>query len=94
MICRPKKLAATEPVEGGVGVGEDDATLIESAWVAVCAVVAASVAFTVKELWPAALGVPPIAPVDGFNESPAGNVPVLTLQVYGVVPPDAARVAL
>jgi hypothetical protein len=40
----------------------------------------------------AAVGVPLIAPA--LNDRPAGRVPLVRAQVYGVVPPVAARVAL
>jgi len=42
----------------------------------------------------AAVGVPVIAPVAAFNKSPAGSVPLVNDQLYGVVPPVAASVAL
>jgi hypothetical protein len=42
----------------------------------------------------AAVGVPVIAPVAPFSERPAGSVPLVSVHVYGVVPPDAANVAL
>jgi hypothetical protein len=41
-----------------------------------------------------AVGVPVIAPVAVFSERPAANVPLETDQLYGVVPPVAASVAL
>jgi hypothetical protein len=41
-----------------------------------------------------AVGVPVIAPVDVFSDRPAGRVPEVRDQVYGVVPPVAASVAL
>ena len=42
---------------------------------------------------PAVVGVPVIAPVVGFNESPAGSDLAVTAQVYGgPAPPVAARV--
>ena len=41
----------------------------------------------------AAVGVPVMAPVAVFSDSPAGNVPLLSDQAYGVAPPDAASVA-
>jgi hypothetical protein len=50
---------------------------------------AASVTFTVNETVPAVVGVPEITPVDATRLNPAGNVPALTVQVYGVVPPLA-----
>src|SRR4029077_11538144 len=37
-------------------------------------------------------GAPEITPVDAAKLNPAGNVPVLTLQLYGVVPPLACSV--
>jgi len=39
---------------------------------------------------PAVVGVPLIAP-DEFNDNPAGKVPAARSQVYGVVPPVAAK---
>jgi hypothetical protein len=50
---------------------------------------AASVTCTVNDAVPAAVGVPEITPVDAAKLNPAGNVPALTLQLYGVVPPLA-----
>ena len=41
-----------------------------------------------------AVGVPLIAPVVAFSVSPAGSVPLVKDQVYGVVPPVAARAVL
>jgi hypothetical protein len=40
---------------------------------------------------PAVVGVPLIAPDDEFNDNPAGKVPAARSQVYGVVPPVAAK---
>ena len=42
----------------------------------------------------ATVGVPPSDPVEAFSDSPAGSVPLVMDQVYGVVPPIAARVVL
>ena len=53
---------------------------------------AASVTCTVNDAVPAAVGVPEITPVDAARLNPAGNVPALTLQLYGVVPPLACSV--
>jgi hypothetical protein len=50
---------------------------------------AASVTFTVNDTVPAVVGVPEMTPVEATRLSPAGRVPALTLQVYGVVPPLA-----
>ena len=60
---------------------------------AVCAVVGVeSVAFTVIENAPVAVGTPPIWPVAAFRVRPAGNAPEPIDQVYGVVPPEADKV--
>ena len=59
--------------------------------VAVCAVgVVESVTLAVKENEPEAVGVPETAPAVE-RVKPAGNAPALTLQLYGVVPPEAAN---
>lgn len=52
----------------------------------------ASITCTVKEELPDVVGVPEIVPVDAVRLNPAGSEPDVTLQVYGVVPPDAASV--
>lgn len=55
-----------------------------------------SVTVTVKLMVPTSVpvGVPLIAPVDAFRERPAGRLPVVTAHdVYGVIPPVAAKVA-
>lgn len=39
-------------------------------------------------------GVPLMTPVEAFSDSPAGKVPVVSDQVYGVVPPEAASIVL
>ncbi|HUN83422.1 MAG TPA: hypothetical protein VMU48_03545 [Terracidiphilus sp.] len=41
-----------------------------------------------------AVGVPVIAPVDAFRESPDGRFPLVSDHAYGAVPPEAASVAL
>ena len=51
-----------------------------------------SVAVIVKLLVVAVVGVPVIAPVAAFNESPAGKLPAETLNVYEPVPPVALTV--
>ena len=48
-----------------------------------------SVAVIVKLLVAALVGVPVIAPVAAFNESPAGKLPADTLNVYEPLPPTA-----
>ena len=74
--------------EGGCAAA---ATVILRAFVPV--LFAASVTCTVKEEVPVAVGVPEITPVDVTRVRPAGNVPALRLQLYGVVPPLACNVA-
>jgi hypothetical protein len=86
------------PVDSGevvVIVSGDGGALITkvAAKVAVCGVEAESVALIVKVLFPAAVGVPESTPAE-LNIRPAGRVPVLRLQVYGGVPPVAAKVRL
>jgi hypothetical protein len=66
--------------------------VIVKACVAVCAVgVVESVTLAVNENEPDAVGVPEIVPAEE-SVKPAGRAPALTLQLYGVVPPLAARV--
>ena len=64
------------------------------AFVAVCAGEEESVAFTVKLLGPAAVGVPLIVPVLALRDNPAGSDPTLTDQVIAPVPPVDCSVAL
>ena len=59
-----------------------------SGWLAVCGRVPESLAVMVKFEVPGVVGVPEIVP-ELLNESPAGSVPLLTLQVMGGVPPVA-----
>ena len=62
--------------------------------VAVCAGLLESVTAKVNEAPDtAAVGVPVMAPVEVFSDRPAGNVPLVSDQTYGVVPPVAASVA-
>jgi hypothetical protein len=67
-------------------------TTMLSDFVAVSAL--ASVTLTVKVLVPVPVGVPEITPVVEARASPAGNVPEVTDQVYGAVPPVATTVAM
>jgi hypothetical protein len=46
----------------------------------------------VNDTVPAVVGVPESKPVDATRFNPAGSVPELTLQLYGVVPPLACSV--
>ena len=65
-------------------------TCSEAARVSV--VLAASVTRIVKRFAPSVIGVPLISPVDALRLSPAGSVPVVTAQAYGVAPPVAVSV--
>jgi hypothetical protein len=65
-------------------------TVMVNAWVAVAC--AESVTFRVTEKVPATVGVPDVTPAE-LIERPLGRVvPEATDQVYGGVPPVAARV--
>lgn len=50
-----------------------------------------STTLTVKEDVPVEVGLPEICPVLVFSVRPLGKLPTLTLQIYGCVPPIAAR---
>lgn len=52
-----------------------------------------SITRTVKLDLPEVVGVPEITPLVLFRASPAGSLPLLMLQVYGLTPPLAATVA-
>jgi hypothetical protein len=71
------------------------ATVILNDCAAVCGVGAVeSITLTVKLNVPAVVGVPEITPVDAAKLNPAGSIPALTLQLYGVVPPLACNVVV
>src|SRR5215208_188058 len=53
----------------------------------------ASVTVTAKLVVPATVGVPEITPVEELRLRPAGRLPAVIDQEYGVVPPMPARVA-
>lgn len=56
---------------------------------------AVSVIWKVTELLPEGpVGMPVIAPVLLFRLNPAGREPEVITKVYGLVPPDSARVPL
>jgi len=60
----------------------------------VCAGVPESVTEIVTdEPLTAAVGVPEMTPVAAARANPAGRAPLVIRQVYGAVPPDAAKVA-
>ena len=65
---------------------------MEKLAVALLAGDAESTTLIVKEVVPAAVGVPEMIPVEDANVRPPGNEPEDTDQVYGVVPPVAANV--
>jgi hypothetical protein len=52
-----------------------------------------SATFTVKLNVPADVGIPEITPLDAVKLRPGGRRPELMLQVYGVTPPVAVKVA-
>ena len=52
-----------------------------------------SVAVTVNDEIPGAVGVPVMAPEPGVSDSPLGSDPLLTNQVIGAVPPVEDNVA-
>ena len=52
-----------------------------------------SVTCAVMVKLPEAVGEPLIAPVAEFKVTPAGNAPAVMAQLYGVVPPVAAKAA-
>ena len=70
----------------------DAATVMLRFAVALCAGELVSVTLTVNEDVPAVVGVPPICP-EALSAKPAGRVPELTDQLYGVLPPLAASKA-
>lgn len=51
----------------------------------------ASVTTATKLKAPAVVGVPVIAPVEVFRVRPGGREPLPILNVYGGVPPEAAK---
>jgi hypothetical protein len=66
--------AAMEKVELGLEIAMDNACVAD------CGDELLSVTRTVK-LDPEPLGVPPIAPVAGLRDRPAGKLPAITVQV-------------
>jgi hypothetical protein len=42
----------------------------------------------------AGVGVPVMAPVEAFNDSPIGRLPLVSVQLYGAFPPVATSVVL
>lgn len=87
----PDEAAGRAAVAGTVMASSPAVMVMEVALVAVW--VPASVILMVKLEVPAAAGVPAMTPVDAFRVRPAGRVPALTDQVYGVVPPAAVSVS-
>ena len=67
-------------------VGDEAATVIERLVEAVAGILSESVTCTVKLLTPGVVGVPLITPVLALSESPAGRVPVATVQLKGARP--------
>jgi hypothetical protein len=88
-----------EVVEDSVSLAENwyvgaAVIVMESAWSSVSGVPWESVTLTVKLDVPVAEGVPEIVPVELPRDNPAGSEPLITDQLYGVMPPVAARVWL
>ena len=73
-----------------VSVPPVDAALIFSVRLSVAVAPAASFTCAVNVDVPAAVGVPEIMPV-AERFKPAGSVPLVMLQVYGLVPPLACN---
>jgi hypothetical protein len=96
VAARPLEYAVPCVPEGKPDVviarADDDAAAmaIERLTDLVCAGFPASVTVAVKLDVPLAVGVPEIRPVLEDRLSPAGRLPDVTDQVYGVVPPVAA----
>ena len=70
------------------------ATTSDRVTVLVCTGLDESATEKVKLLVPLAVGFPEITPVDAARLSPAGRVPEVRDQVYGLVPPVAFSVVL
>ena len=69
--------------------------LSDSVEVLLCADFSVSVTWKVTDIFDAAVaGVPVMAPVEALRERPAGNAPPTIDQLYGAMPPVAARVVL
>ena len=62
-----------------------------NAFVVICGVCSGSLASTITEKDPACVGVPLIIPEDEFKFNPGGRDPPEIAQLYGVIPPTAAR---
>jgi hypothetical protein len=67
------------------------ATTIAVVAEAVCVGLPLSVTAAVKVDVPLWVGTPEMIPVDGARDNPAGNLPVAIDQMYGAVPPPAAK---
>ena len=67
--------------------------MIDRLAVAVCAGVLESLTRIPKVAVPGAVGVPDIWPAE-FNERPAGSDPLMVLNVYGEIPPEALMLAV
>jgi hypothetical protein len=79
-----------------VPLGSEGVVIVGTVWIVIERVLgiesalALSFTVTVNEYVPAAVGVPPITPLEEFNVSPGANAPLLTVQLrYGGVPPLA-----
>jgi len=82
VLCTVALVSVVVTIASGAG-----ATMMLSCFVADSAGVPESVTLTVNVEVPVAVGVPLIAPVLPFNESPAGRFPALVLHVRAPAPP-------
>ena len=68
--------------------------MLQFAVVVPAAVPLESTTWAVKLNVPAVVGVPVMAPVDGFSVKPAGSEPLIIENVYGGTPPEATNAEL
>ena len=66
-------------------------TMEQFAVVVPAAVPVESTTWAVKLNVPAAVGVPVMAPVEGFSVRPVGSAPLMIENVYGGTPPVATK---
>jgi hypothetical protein len=69
-------------------------TMLQLVDVVPAAVPLESTTWAVKVNVPAAVGVPVMAPVDGFSVKPVGSEPLVIENVYGGTPPVATSAEL
>jgi hypothetical protein len=69
-------------------------TMLQLVDVVPAAVPLESTTWAVKVNVPAAVGVPVMAPVEGFSVKPVGSEPLVIENVYGGTPPVATKAEL